>query len=87
MFQQLLGIRDRFEVEQLDTGESNKLPYDKLLLATGSIPNRLLIPGADLKGVYVVNNMHRAIAIKNDLAQGKVAKAVVIGGGAIGAWA
>jgi len=72
------------EVEQLDTGESNKLPYDKLLLATGSIPNRLPIPGADLKGVYVVNNMHRAIAIKNDLAQGKVAKAVVIGGGAIG---
>jgi rhodanese-related sulfurtransferase len=28
--------------------------------------------------------MHRAVAIKNDLAQGKVGKAVVIGGGAIG---
>ena len=71
-------------IEQLDTGETNELPYDKLLLATGSTPNRLPIPGADLKGVYVVNNMHRAIAIKNDLAQGMVAKAVVIGGGAIG---
>jgi NADPH-dependent 2,4-dienoyl-CoA reductase/sulfur reductase-like enzyme/rhodanese-related sulfurtransferase len=71
-------------VENLDTGEKNNLSYDKLLLATGSIPNRLQIPGADLAGVYVVNNMHRAMAIKNDLAQGKVAKAVVIGGGAIG---
>jgi NADPH-dependent 2,4-dienoyl-CoA reductase/sulfur reductase-like enzyme/rhodanese-related sulfurtransferase len=71
-------------VEHLDTGASNALPYDKLVLATGSIPNRLQIPGADLEGVYVVNDMHRAIAIKNDLAQGKVAKAVVIGGGAIG---
>ena len=71
-------------VENLDTGEKNNLSYDKLLLATGSIPNRLQIPGADLEGVYVVNNMHRAMAIKNDLAQGKVAKAVVIGGGAIG---
>ena len=72
------------KLEQLDTGETNELPYGKLLLATGSTPNRLPIPGADLEGVYVVNNMHRAIAIKNDLAQGKVAKAVVIGGGAIG---
>jgi NADPH-dependent 2,4-dienoyl-CoA reductase/sulfur reductase-like enzyme/rhodanese-related sulfurtransferase len=71
-------------VEHLDTGETNELPYDKLVLATGSVPNRLQIPGADLEGVYVVNDMHRAIAIKNDLARGKVSKAVVIGGGAIG---
>lgn len=71
-------------VEQLDTGETNELLYDKLVLATGSVPNRLQIPGADLEGVYVVNDMHRAIAIKNDLARGKVSKAVVIGGGAIG---
>ena len=55
-------------VKQLDTGETNELPYDKLVLATGSVPNRLQIPGADLEGVYVVNDMHRAIAIKNDLA-------------------
>jgi len=72
------------KVEQLETGETNELPYDKLVLATGSRPNRLQIPGADLEGVYVVNDMHRAVAIKSDLAKGKVAKAVVIGGGAIG---
>jgi len=72
------------QTKNLDTGEIKDLPYDKLVLATGSIPNRLQIPGVDLQGVYVVNDMHRAMAIKNDLAQGKVAKAVVIGGGAIG---
>ena len=72
------------QVENLDTGEKNNLSYDKLVLATGSSPNRLQIPGADLQGVYVVNDMHRAMAIKNDLATGKVGKAVVIGGGAIG---
>ena len=71
-------------VENLDTGEKKNLPYDKLVLATGSIPNRLKIPGADLQGVYFVNDMHRAMAIKNDLIHGKVSKAVVIGGGAIG---
>jgi len=72
------------QVENLDTGKKQDLPYDKLVLATGSSPNRLRIPGADLQGVYVVNDMHRAMAIKNDLAHGKVDKAVVIGGGAIG---
>ena len=72
------------KVEQLDTGENNEIPYDRLVLSTGSMPNRLPIPGADLEGVYVVNDLHRAIAIKNDLAQGRVARAVVIGGGAIG---
>ena len=72
------------QVENLDTGEKQDLSYDKLVLATGSSPNRLRIPGADLQGVYVVNDMHRAMAIKNDLAHGKVDKAVVIGGGAIG---
>ncbi len=72
------------KVKQLDTAEITELPYDKLVLATGAAPNRLQIPGVDLEGVYVVNDMHRAMAIKNDLAKGKVAKAVVIGGGAIG---
>jgi len=72
------------QIENLDSGEKKELPYDKLVLATGSSPNMLKIPGVDLKGVYFVNNMHRAIAIKNDLAQGKAGKAVVIGGGAIG---
>ena len=71
-------------VEHLDSGVKKDMPYDKLILATGSRPNVLQIPGADLEGVYLVNNMHRAIAIKNDLAKGKVGRAVVIGGGAIG---
>ena len=72
------------KIENLDSGELNQIPYDKLVLATGSTPNRLSIPGAELEGVYTVTDMHKAIAVKNDLAQGKVGKAVVIGGGAIG---
>jgi len=71
-------------VEHLDSGVKKNLPYNKLILATGSSPNMLKIPGNDLQGVYQVNNMHRAISIKNDLATGKVGRAVVIGGGAIG---
>ena len=71
-------------IENLLTREKTILPYDKLVLATGSRPKRLPIPGSDLKGVFTVSNMNEAIAIKEMIAGGKVGKAVIIGAGAIG---
>jgi nitrite reductase (NADH) large subunit len=62
------------------TGET---PYDKLLIATGSMPFMLPLPGADLEGVMPyrdlddVNKMLDAAALPG-------AKAVVIGGGLLG---
>jgi NADPH-dependent 2,4-dienoyl-CoA reductase/sulfur reductase-like enzyme/rhodanese-related sulfurtransferase len=71
-------------VRDVNTGKEDKVPYDKLVLATGSRPNVLPVPGTDLPGVYVISDLHKAIAIKERLARGQVEKAVVIGGGAIG---
>ena len=72
------------EVEDLASGARDTVPYDKLVMATGSQPFVLPIPGADLPGVYTISDLHKAIAIKQELARGAVGKAVVIGGGAIG---
>ncbi|MDR3629883.1 MAG: FAD-dependent oxidoreductase [Desulfocapsaceae bacterium] len=66
------------------TGSTGTIAYDTLMLATGSRPNILPIPGVDLDGVFTVSNLHKAIAIKERIAKGQVGKAVVIGGGAIG---
>lgn len=71
-------------VRNVISGKERKLPYDKLVLATGSRAGRLSIPGADLEGVFTVSNMNEAISIKKDIAEGKVGKAVIIGAGAIG---
>jgi len=71
-------------VEHVQSKERQTLAYDKLMLATGSEPVELAIPGADLPGVFTVSNLHKAIAIKDLIAKGKVGRAVVIGGGAIG---
>jgi NADPH-dependent 2,4-dienoyl-CoA reductase/sulfur reductase-like enzyme/rhodanese-related sulfurtransferase len=71
-------------VENLDTGVQHELPYDILMLATGAKPFELPIPGTDLDGVFSIANLHKAIEIRKRIAQGKVSKAVVIGGGAIG---
>ena len=72
------------EVKNGQTGVQQTLPYDTLMLATGSSPNILPIPGVELDGVFAVSNLHKAIAIKDRIAKGQVSKAVVIGGGAIG---
>jgi len=68
----------------LDTKVQEDLPYDKLVLATGCQPRKVPIPGADLPGVFVISDLHQAVAIKDLLAKGHIKKAVVIGGGPIG---
>ncbi len=72
------------QVENLDTGAKELLPYDQLMLATGSRPVDLPIPGAQLDGVFTIADLHKAIEIKSRIAKGRVSRAVVIGGGAIG---
>ncbi|MBI4082563.1 MAG: NAD(P)/FAD-dependent oxidoreductase [Candidatus Lambdaproteobacteria bacterium] len=57
-------------------------PYDRLLLATGSVPIRLPIPGAELEGVVTFRDIADVEAM---LAASKVrSQAVVIGGGLLG---
>ncbi len=72
------------KVEDVVSGEKQDVAYDNLMIATGSRPFVLPIPGADLDGVFTISDLHKAIEIKDRIAKGKVGKAVVIGGGAIG---
>ena len=72
------------QIQNVISGKTEILPFDKLLLATGSEPKRLPVPGADLGGIFTVSNMNEAIAIKEMLTGGKAEKAVIIGAGAIG---
>jgi NADPH-dependent 2,4-dienoyl-CoA reductase/sulfur reductase-like enzyme/rhodanese-related sulfurtransferase len=74
----------KVEILDLKTGTKGDIAYDTLMLATGSQPVILPIPGSTADGVFTVNDLHKAIAIKDRVAKGQVGKAVVIGGGAIG---
>jgi NADPH-dependent 2,4-dienoyl-CoA reductase/sulfur reductase-like enzyme/rhodanese-related sulfurtransferase len=71
-------------IENIEDNKKRELGYDKLVLGTGSRPKRLTVPGWDLEGVFSVSNLNKAIAIKKEIAEGKVEKAVIIGAGAIG---
>src|SRR3989339_1548698 len=60
----------------------SKLPFDKLLIATGSRSKMEKIPGVDKKGVFGLRNVNDAKNI--DALLGKAKAAVMLGGGLIG---
>jgi 3-phenylpropionate/trans-cinnamate dioxygenase ferredoxin reductase subunit len=63
-------------------GDDEQLAYDRLLLATGSAPRRLAVPGADLGGVHVLRTVADADRLADAIrGAGTVA---VIGAGWIG---
>lgn len=68
------------KVVELDGGE--RIPYDKLLVVTGSRNRRFPVPGLDLEGVYSLRTVADSDRIRAEIAPGR--KAVVVGMGFIG---
>jgi 3-phenylpropionate/trans-cinnamate dioxygenase ferredoxin reductase subunit len=68
---------------ELSLGDGERLRYDRLLLATGSEPRRLAVPGAELDGVLYLRSVRDSDALRERLDRGGAA--VVIGAGWIGA--
>jgi NAD(P)H-nitrite reductase large subunit len=62
--------------------DGREYPFDRLLIATGSSPKILDIPGKDKKGVVVMRNIDHAQEIVSRIEEMKTA--CVLGGGLIG---
>jgi 3-phenylpropionate/trans-cinnamate dioxygenase ferredoxin reductase subunit len=67
---------------RLELEDGTRLPYAKLLLATGSRPRRLALPGADLDGVHRLRTRSDVARFQEELRPG--ARLVIVGGGYIG---
>lgn len=66
------------------TGDTEILEYDKLILATGSTANVPNVSGNDLGGITTLKTMEDADFLRRIGDEGKIRRAVVIGGGLIG---
>ena len=59
-----------------------RVPYDKLLIATGGKPRKMNVDGVNLKGIYYLTSLDYTKQIVKDLPE--VKRALVLGGGPLG---
>jgi NADPH-dependent 2,4-dienoyl-CoA reductase/sulfur reductase-like enzyme len=72
-------------VRDLDEGRGFSVAYDQLVVATGASAIRPSIPGVDLQGVFLLRTVEDGLAVNEFIAERRPGRAVIIGGGYIGA--
>jgi len=72
------------EVRHLPTGEVRRLPWDRLIIATGAEPVNPPIPGNDLGNVLQLKRLEDADRFRAEVLSGACPSVVIIGGGLIG---
>ena len=72
-----------FKGKSLQLRSGKTVSYEKLVLATGSKPNKFGWPGQDLKGVQSLYSYQDLELLEENVSKG-VRKAVIVGGGLIG---
>ena len=66
------------------TDEQCEVPYDKLMISTGSTPRKPPIEGIELEGVTTLQSMRDADYLRAVRDEKRVKKAIIVGGGLIG---
>jgi len=74
----------KVRIKDLSTVQESWLEYDKLVLATGSVPATPKCDGNHLKNIYSLHGVNDAEGIKTALETGKARDVVIVGGGLIG---
>jgi 3-phenylpropionate/trans-cinnamate dioxygenase ferredoxin reductase subunit len=67
---------------RIEIADGGAVEYDALLLATGSHPRLLPLPGAELAGVHYLRTVADVDRLRAELSPGR--RAIIIGGGYIG---
>jgi 3-phenylpropionate/trans-cinnamate dioxygenase ferredoxin reductase subunit len=70
------------EARRVEIADGSQVAYDQLLIATGSLPRRLPLPGAELVGVHYLRTAADVDRLRGEIAPGR--RGVIIGGGYIG---
>lgn len=72
------------EVVDLNTGDSYREQYDKIILASGASPVKPPLPGIDMDGIFTLRNLTDADKIVQFIKERQPRKVVIVGGGFIG---
>jgi NADPH-dependent 2,4-dienoyl-CoA reductase/sulfur reductase-like enzyme len=74
----------RVHVRQLEAQKEWWEPFDQLMIATGALPIKPDVPGADAQGIYGVHTLESGIEVRTVVDQERPKRAVIVGGGYIG---
>jgi NADPH-dependent 2,4-dienoyl-CoA reductase/sulfur reductase-like enzyme len=77
-------VRVRELAGDAGSGDEREEPFDQLVVATGAVPHRPELPGADADGIFGVQTLADGVAVRRALDEHKPRHAVVVGGGYIG---
>ncbi|BBB89662.1 MAG TPA: FAD-dependent oxidoreductase [Methylomusa anaerophila] len=72
------------KVKKLATGETDSIPYDQLVIATGASAIKPRLAGVELGNIYTLWHPDDARAIQQGLGKGTFKRAVIIGAGLVG---
>ncbi len=78
------GKGRRVRVRRLDGNDEWWESYDQLLIATGALPFRPELPGAEALGIYGVHSLQSGALVRQAIDEGKPKRGVIVGGGYIG---
>jgi NADPH-dependent 2,4-dienoyl-CoA reductase/sulfur reductase-like enzyme len=76
--------RRRVRVRDLVGGGEREEPFDQLVVATGSVPSRPDVPGADSDGIFGVQTLADGVTVRQAVDESAPRRAVVVGGGYVG---
>lgn len=77
-------VKKELSVKNMETGKSVSGHYDALIIATGCIPKKLTLQGADARNVFYIKRLDEAFALKKFIDEEHPQSAVVVGAGYIG---
>jgi NADPH-dependent 2,4-dienoyl-CoA reductase/sulfur reductase-like enzyme len=70
------------DARRVRVADGSELPYDALVLASGSLPRPLGLPGEELEGVHAYRTLDDAAAVRTAAATAR--RALIVGAGFIG---
>jgi len=73
----------RIEVVDLSKSETQWVPYDKLIIATGARSRRLNLPGSNANNIFTLKDLQDGIRIRNYIDGKRPKRVAILGGGFI----
>jgi NADPH-dependent 2,4-dienoyl-CoA reductase/sulfur reductase-like enzyme len=77
-------VRVREATGDSRSGAEREEPFDQLVVATGAVPHRPELPGADADGIFGLQTLSDGVAVRRAIDEREPRHAVVVGGGYIG---